>query len=699
MANFMANIDEITITRTQTGKNSLQIEWLLNNGEVFSYEGEYTLTITENGSAFFQKTFKATQPGQFFYQAQTNDFVSGRTYLAVLNAAGVEDTATLIVDSFSKLEGSFDGERFCFLWQMEQGKYMPQGVCTIGQADGQDNLSVPVKPYFGKLVYDGINCAGKDKLQAVFTATDGSINEGPDSAPLVFYPGGARILDAQLKSGDASETLDLILAHSVAGIEKVRLVFTREGAAFYQMDCVNVTEKDDSYLVSADVPHAGILPHDLGQCVVHCYFVNGAAVSAVNTPFCRMSLAVPEVEPLSRGEICTAYVVLAGEIAANGYEFSDKTIIHSASGKCPADFKARACYDIENVPRRGPWSRPGFKPCYYVENGVVSYKEASFGDNTVKSSFPAAWFHGKDNQPVTVGVFTLTPGEKSYELSIDTSKAADTKDYDSFLDAVKDIMLPQAFYAITETVLRKAGCLVENLPYYLCGFMPAERRCDLRPGLLMQTDTALYLPAYDTKVKNLPGFVWANTGKCRIGFSGKSGFLEFNSFAADMLGRSSISPSEENLKTVYASGILDLLRPSLKQPYFRLLYPSSFPKMDTSLPYPSQNTVLMAADSYGKLLDACRRINEDPNAINDLSIPLVVFRGRGIVSLQVEIFVNGNSVQVPVGSTIEQMLGERGILETGNVKLQRRSYEGRILPVYGDISGMALISGDWLQVL
>ena len=214
----------------------------------------------------------------------------------------------------------------------------------------------------------------------------------------------------------------------------------------------------------------------------------------------------------------------------------------------------------------------------------------------------------------------------------------------------------------------------------------------------MKTETSLYLPPYTTKLKNVDGFVWANTAECEITYRENGDFLEFNSFAAEMLKSADSSLTLENTQVMYAAGIEDLLRPALRQPYFRMMYPMDMPQQDTAPPFPSNNVILMAADNYGKILKACEDIKEKPENINYLSIPVVVFRGRGMLTLMMEIYINERKVHVPVGSSIEQALSRCGVSSVQKVRLYRRGYDGAMLPVFGEIEGIGLISGDRIEL-
>ena len=707
-------INEIAITSAKVEKDTLNLEWLLNGGDMPVYNGEYHINITEDGIDFFDTKF-TTEEGSTKQSIEFSKYTRGKLYRVELLAGGISGYCTLIVDTFTQLQGTYDGEAFAFQWEINSKGFLPGGYCHIEEkgkgnidnnmemiksAAGGNAVNFAVNPHYGYWSTDKIRYSGESPIGVTFVGSDGEVCDGPSSEELLFYPKGVQLLTADITSSQAKETLVLTFSQMYEDIPKLCLYFKKGNDLVFQTeaeickaDKANVDNK-----VTLDIPHDKVMPQVLRECVVYCYYKNGYALTKTDTAFNSLSLEIPKVKPLALGKQCQCDIAMEGEKIPSGYEFTDKTILNSTTGNCPGDFMARACYNADGVVQKGPWSANGFVPCYYAENQFISYKQASLGIEEHTCTFPKEWFVNPTTEPIVSGGISLTLKEEECELKIQAEQGLDVKAYDTFLSQIKDIAVPKGFYKINEAILRMGAFAFSDTAHFLCGYTPEDKIADLRPGLFMKTETSLYLPPYTTKLKNVDGFVWANTAECEITYRENGDFLEFNSFAAEMLKSAASSLTLENTEVIYAAGIEDLLRPALRQPYFRMMYPMDMPQQDTAPPFPSNNVILMAADNYGKILKACADIKEKPENINYLSIPVVVFRGRGMLTLMLEIYINERKVHVPVGSSIEQVLSRCGVSSMKKVRLYRRGYDGALLPVFGDIEGMGLISGDRIEL-
>ncbi len=729
-------INEITITSAKVEKDILKLEWLLNGGDIPLYNGEYRICITEDGIDFFDTQF-TTEEGSTKHSVEFSKYTRGKIYRAELILGGISGYCTLIVDTFTQLQGTYKGGAFTFQWEIDSKGFLPGGYCHIEEkvkanihnktkmiqdVSGRNAVDFTVNPHYGYWNTDKIRYSREYPIGVTFVGSDGEVCDGPASEELCFYPKGVQILTADISSSQASETLVLTFAQLYEDVPKLCLHFKKGSYLLFQAEaeickadkqmentsksdkskgdelCQEQLQGENVCKVTVDIPHDKVMPQVLRECIVYCYYKNGHALTKADTAFNSLSLSIPKVQPLALGKQCQCDITMEGERIPSGYEFTDKSIINSSRGKCPADFTARACYNMEGILQRGPWSANGFVPCYYAENQLISYKQKSLGPEEHMCTFPKEWFVNPGTEPIVSGGISLTFGEKECELKIQSDQGIDVKSYDTFLSQIKDIAAPKVFYKINEGILRMGAFAFSDTAHILCSYTPEDKIADLRPGLFMKTETSLYLPPYNVKLKNVDGFVWANTAECEITFTEQGDFLEFNSFAAEMLKSAASSLTLENTEVIYAAGIEDLLRPALRQPYFRMMYPIDMPQQDTAPPYPSNNVILMAADNYGKILKACEDIKERPENINSLSIPVVVFRGRGMLTLMMEIYINERKVHVPVGSSVEQALSKCGVSSMQNVGLYRRAYDGTLLPVFGEIEGIILISGDRMEL-
>lgn len=145
-------INEIIITSVRTEKNVLNLEWLLNGGEMPLYNGEYRIYITEDGIDFFDAKF-TTEEGSTKHSIEFSNYTGGKIYRLELSAGGISGYCTLIVDTFTQLQGSYDGETFAFQWEIDSKGFLPGGFChmeeKIKPGSGRNPVNFTVNPHYG----------------------------------------------------------------------------------------------------------------------------------------------------------------------------------------------------------------------------------------------------------------------------------------------------------------------------------------------------------------------------------------------------------------------------------------------------------------------------------------------------------------------------------------------------------------------
>lgn len=735
-------INELSITYIKYAAGKLSVAWELNGGNVETYAGiTYTYEITGNGVRVQSGDFQDVE-GDASKQIAWTKENDGAVYafrMYVKDQANASDERELVVGEFRDVAGSFDGERFVFVWDVSDD-LVSDGYMKIQQEgpDGKILLHIPVSPLNRKLVTDPVNLAMKASVCVVFTASDGEICEGPDSQPLYFFPKGVEIQEASITDIPAAAadtgagaadhgicakklTLTLIGAEQMAGLAKCRVLLKKNGRLVYASDALEIKTVrkeagketgDAKATVEVTVSAAEVRPQLLEKCVVSCIYVNGGAESAVMTELSEMSLAVPEVIPLAIGPECRAEFRIAGEIEPVGYEVSGNAELAAEQGACSSDFIARARYDIGQAKmRKGPASPYGFPECFYADADTVYYRAQAYEEKEQRIAVPAAFFQTKLEEPVHEHEgFCLNPPSKEgqdYILELKTEAALPPDQYQAFLaDLItKGKLTSEGFYRICDTIMRAGAYKKSDTALFQCRYMPGERTADVCPGLILRVETAMYLPQYNQKIKSAAGFAWMHASDIEVRFhagrtnsGADSGFLEWNSFASGMYQKLNEGITANGGAIIYAAGVEDLMRTQAHLPYYRIMYPSAMLAPDDVTPYPSDNIILLAADGYDKLTEACNSIKRNPACINNLNIPIIVFRGRGMLSLWAQVSVNREMCRVPVGSTWQQVLTDRGVTVLDRVKLFRRGIDGKELRVYGNLDGIFPLQGDRVEV-
>jgi len=722
-------INELSLVRVKYTGTELTIQWDLDEGATVGKGTNYTCEIITGGSAEKTETF-TDENGDKVKTVSFTPKNAASIYtlkLYITDQPNTSDKCVLVMGTYKNIKGSFDGERFSFTWEVSDNM-MTDGYCKLLDASQNDKefLRIPVQSFNRRLESDLLYLNASGAVKAVFVASDGEVAAGPDSDPLYFVPTGVEIHEAEITEGAAQNTKKLSLKIACVNDKSlsVKLFLKKNGRQIYCSDALPVTtlspdklggtkEAGSEATVETEIAYTEVRPEVLSRCVASCIYVSGDAQSAVNTDQSEISLAVPTIRPLAVGDECRAGLSIQSEIEPIGFEFSDGSVLATEEGVCPSDFTARARYDKESgSARRGPASSKGFPECYYVKESTVYYRRSDIDEKTQEVTLSANLF-SQDLESVGKTGLSLEKNEEgtAYTLKISTDAALDAAQYQEFLSELAkpaqsggdERVTPEGFYRICETILRMGAYKLSDMAVFQCRYQPENRSADIMPGLFLRSETAVQMPQYKKNSVSSAGLVWANSSEIQAYFNksavpGGKGLLEWNHFASEIFRYSDTALAAKSGEVIYAAGTEDLIRQSVYQPYYRIMYPSSIQDVDESAPYASENIVLLAADQYTKIVDASNSILENEAAINNLNIPVIVFRGRGMLSLLTQICINGELCRVPVGCTLEQVLACRGINSLSKVKLYRRGIDGNELRVYGNLEGILPLQGDRVEV-
>ena len=706
------NIESVTVSLGDDGKYKVALSWAVSVSGAASYSGDYGIClIDETGEIETQTAAGASTSATVIFEKLTDDKDYHVKVRAPEETGGVESgIERIITDHYENISGTYDGKTLSLVWDV-QSFSAHEAICTL---ESNNKYSRVFKEYPGaeRAVIDNVTV----KLGRTFTAAVRSVSgcsAGPESDTLTFYSAPPFITDAEVTDGSSGTDIAVKFTSEHDDIETVSLVLGMNGKKMYESKPAKAAKAESVYSVTVNVGASELTRSEIEKCTVSCAYVNGSAKTMLCGDGSEMPLARPSVSAVDiQGGKAVMRISYPESVAALGFELSDASIVSgdtytvALTAQTPA---IRPRYDRNGTVRRGVSSEPaqGFIPGYYVSGGGLIYRDTDFSQTAVTHTWSVELF--KTPPPggqIKSGALSLSYDGSEYTLTVNISEEGqilnlNIKDYNEFIDQIKDIITPYGFFALTDAILRIAPQAFADTPYLLCAHSPSDRFTDIRPGLRLTANTAVYMPQYVENSEDAQGFVSTNNAGWSFALSGDGSFLEPDLYIGQMAKYLNDSSLNDTTKVTYASGVADFMRPSLHQPYYRVLFPLTLePSMVTEDPYLADNTVIMTSESYGEILNASAAIKESAANIYKLTIPLMIFRGRSALSLSVPVQINGILCYVPVGCSVKQALDMYGY--GALVNIQRKDDTGILRPVFAakieDLDNLMLITGDRLEV-
>ncbi|MEN2991418.1 hypothetical protein WG926_24105 [Tistrella sp. BH-R2-4] len=283
----------------------------------------------------------------------------------------------------------------------------------------------------------------------------------------------------------------------------------------------------------------------------------------------------------------------------------------------------------------------------------------------------------------SVAPFVLTEGTAPYAYTLTIDGTAGALPWSFTADAVRADLYTAygTFLADLETLGATAIGLqtvqmaisrtmpqtyVETL-LYAYGFTGGNGWVDLRPGMVLRAE----YESYQTMGSAVPdqgylnGFITSAVANYQISRSAANatGITTLDAFIGWLVaqgGTAVTQPPTANRKQAGGGGLIDGGYPQMQQPFLRLVYPPSFPSTaQTGTPYPEFNALLLAAAKLSDLTTATANIRSGRDA--GANVGVLYFRGRTTLVPQIRVWVNGVEQLVPVGTTANEILAERGM--------------------------------------
>ena len=266
--------------------------------------------------------------------------------------------------------------------------------------------------------------------------------------------------------------------------------------------------------------------------------------------------------------------------------------------------------------------------------------------------------------------FTLNSSSESNELVVSseiwnfqitgTFRENVKNAYLNFLKKLEESGLDASTIQLVKTRLAEVMPVTfEELLFYHYGLNQIEGYVDLQPGMRLRVDYQNYQFVAPSDQTASNGFVGSGSSYYQVhsymypanaGVEYRVGFDTFLSLVQPLVYNGTANKAEG------VGGIVDLLDPVYRRPYYRLFYPNQF--SNTAGHNGAERVVvLIGADSLSDMQTATDNYltnnGELPNSDGSVGF---YFRGRATAIPEISIFLNEQPLHVPVGTTVRQLM-------------------------------------------
>ncbi len=711
----------VEVTQITEKEVSVRLQWKLEADETGLYMGTYIIKwygSIEDTREFTDKSGRCSAEVTFGRQTEK----SGgdplyRISVGLPEGQGgtISEQAAVPIGIFQDVSGYYDGNEICLFWKISS-PWNRTGVCMVEYADGTQYF-YDINPQSRLCSFRPPAPAKGASMQAVLYETGGGVSVGIQSAVQRFDASGLVILEAELerRMGKAG-TFILLKVYSVyRDLPQAVVWLEKGGEEIFESDPVTLSaeaDKDGYYTCTALISPNDMGGGFLGQYHVGIFQIHGSARSRIaqagtRIPLQKPRICIDRVSPEGFG--CSMYLEDSSCPVTGFWVSGDRVFWRDMSFGFEAfrdkELVVRTMYNCGGKQRMGPSARirlfcSGFYP-QEAEDGTLQmvYRSGAYTEARLAHVISGDVI-GTSVEKIGAGPITLAKGRTGYRLTVGTEESMQRADFEQFILGLRDTVSVYGFYYVRECLVRMMRCAQKDMAYFYCSMDEQKRWADVLPGMGLQVTSAVYMPQYQTNAGNTTGFSAADTRIYPILLGRDGKYLEFDPFASRMAQYMAVSGGGNRGSSIYyVSNGMDLMHPVLRQPYYRVLYPGHFTSaMDTENPYPSNNFVLLAADCYQKMQSACDAISENPACINNPGLPVIIFRGRSSLSLNIPVLVNGTRQMVPMSSALGDILRLYGRIGIQGVEMFRQTAGGGEAPVYLSFAGhpedIMLLAGD-----
>lgn len=253
------------------------------------------------------------------------------------------------------------------------------------------------------------------------------------------------------------------------------------------------------------------------------------------------------------------------------------------------------------------------------------------------------------------GALTLVQGGGVAKLTLALTNVNLEADYRAFMQQLSGLAASPASVALVQRRL------AERLPVSIGGGLryyysyTDGQHVDLVGGMRLRVEYQNYQFVHPVDKTAQSGFVGSGTAYYSLNFQSDAAgeYLSFDPFL------SAVPVAVTTSETV--SGLVDLLQPGYRKPFYRLVYPDNFVPASGTVGA-ERVTVLIGADSLSDLEQATTyyRSPNQATVVPPGDVALAYFRGRATLVPEIAVFVQEQPLHVPVGTTLRQLAERYG---------------------------------------
>ncbi|MEM9215987.1 MAG: LamG domain-containing protein [Cyanobacteria bacterium P01_F01_bin.150] len=263
------------------------------------------------------------------------------------------------------------------------------------------------------------------------------------------------------------------------------------------------------------------------------------------------------------------------------------------------------------------------------------------------------------------GAFSLTQAATGCSLDITPTGATSSDlatletDYAAFLTKLESEtvgLIPGAINGVKTRVAERLPMTVDRILYHYYGLDTTNGAVDLQGGMRLRVDYQNYQFVHPSDKSANTGFVssgsayyYFNSSLAPTSDGGVSSQFSFDPFLR--MVQPFVAP---NIAALGASSIIDVFGAGYEQSYYRLLYPSQVNEVAGQ--GSERVATLVGAPTLAALNQATTDFqNSGSIATTSTNIAVFHFRGRATVIPEIAVFVQGQPVFVPLGTTLRQL--------------------------------------------
>lgn len=300
-----------------------------------------------------------------------------------------------------------------------------------------------------------------------------------------------------------------------------------------------------------------------------------------------------------------------------------------------------------------------FEITIYLPNLFTTYVSA---DLPAESPFV---FSTTDSPPYSYKL-TMPANSAVWTFNADPVRTGILTVYQNMLTKLVQLnVTPLGWRMVQDAISRAMPQTFAESLFYAYGFMPAEGYIDLKPGMLLRADfeSYQYLGPDQTGSAFIDGFVSTSSAVYDVGSyvtSGDKWLTGFDAFLSLITQSGATVPTPETQGSTASGGggIVDLNYLQFRKSFVRLVYPTEILGSGSADARPGANVAVLATDNYVTLGAATQNLR------NNLALPSGVagtyLRGRTTISACIRVWLEGQPLVVPVGTTVGNLLENMG---------------------------------------